>query len=344
MNDYTQVPVYQNGEGNKEYFKLQSLVQKIAPKIMRVPMKLYLLVFVCAFIILVQYHTYNPWVISEQNNNDVQQIVERKKSAQLPCVHIAPPETLNLPPLYIITPTYKRPEQLAEITRLSHTLMLVPNLTWLVIEDAYETNDLIEDVLRKSGIKYYYMVAPMPSEYKAKTKGPKPRGVSNRNKGLEWIRQNAKTGVFYFADDDNTYDLELFQEIRFTKKVSMFPVGLITKAGVSSPIVKNGVFSGFYDGWIGGRKFALDMAGFAVSVDFLLNRPQASMPFKPGFEEDGFLKSLAPFEPKEAELLAANCTKILVWHTQTKKNEPSLSLDMSKYNNSNLVMLKKVLV
>lgn len=35
----------------------------------------------------------------------------------------------------------------------------------------------------------------------------------------------------------------------------MWPVGLITKFGVSTPIVKNGTISGFYDGWIGGRKF-----------------------------------------------------------------------------------------
>jgi hypothetical protein len=33
------------------------------------------------------------------------------------------------------------------------------------------------------------------------------------------------------------------------------------------------------------------------------------MPYKPGFEEDGFLKSLAPFEPKEIELKAKNCTE-----------------------------------
>lgn len=43
--------------------------------------------------------------------------------------------------------------------------------------------------------------------------------------------------------------------MRYTKKVSMWPVGLITKFGVSTPIVKNGTISGFYDGWIGGRKF-----------------------------------------------------------------------------------------
>lgn len=124
----------------------------------------------------------------------------------------------------------------------------------------------------------------------------------------------------------------------------MWPVGLITKLGVSTPVVHKGKFMGFYDGWIAGRKFPVDMAGFAVSVKFLLERPKASMPYKPGFEEDGFLKSLAPFEPKDIELLASNCTKVLAWHTQTKKNEPSKPLDMKKYNNTNLVILKQIIV
>lgn len=61
-----------------------------------------------------------------------------------------------------------------------------------------------------------FITAPMPPQYKNKTKGPKPRGVSNRNKAIEWIRANARTGVFYFADDDNTYDLELFNEVGCT--------------------------------------------------------------------------------------------------------------------------------
>lgn len=98
--------------------------------------------------------------------------------------------------------------------------------------------------------------------------------------------------------------------MRYTKKVSMWPVGLITNLGVSTPIVKDGKFVGFYDGWIAGRKFPVDMAGFAVSVEFFLSRPKAIMPFRPGYEEDGFLKSLAPFEPKDIELLASNCTKV----------------------------------
>lgn len=45
----------------------------------------------------------------------------------------------------------------------------------------------------------------MPAEYEIPNF--RPRGVSNRNCGLNWLRKHAVDGVFYFADDDNTYDL-----------------------------------------------------------------------------------------------------------------------------------------
>lgn len=38
------------------------------------------------------------------------------------------------------------------------------------------------------------------------------------------------------------------------------------------------------------------------------------MPYKPGFEEDGFLRTLAPFEPHQIELKADNCTKVSAIH------------------------------
>jgi len=63
-------------------------------------------------------------------------------------------------------------------------------------------------------------------------------------------------------------------QMRNTQKVSMWPVGLCTRTGLSTPIVKNGQLVGFYDGWIAGRKFPVDMAGFAVSVKFLLEVSQ----------------------------------------------------------------------
>lgn len=78
----------------------------------------------------------------------------------------------------------------------------------------------------------------MPDFYRSQK--PMPRGVANRRAAINWIRANGKKpGVMYFGDDDNTFDLRLFDEIRYTKRVSMFPVGLIGQYSVSTPVVKN---------------------------------------------------------------------------------------------------------
>ena len=60
--------------------------------------------------------------------------------------------------------------------------------------------------------------------------------------------------------------------MRWTKKVSMFPVGFPTRYGVSSPVVVDGAVVGFYDGWERGknRRFRVDMAGFAINIQFFL--------------------------------------------------------------------------
>ena len=42
----------------------------------------------------------------------------------------------------------------------------------------------------------------------------KARGVSNRNAALKWIQTHVTSGVLYFADDDNTYDYKIFQEVK----------------------------------------------------------------------------------------------------------------------------------
>lgn len=125
-----------------------------------------------------------------------------------------------------------------------------------------------------------------------------------------------RRGVLYFGDDDNTFDLRLFTEIRKTRTVSMFPVGLIGDFGFSSPVVENGRIVGFVDPWPETRKFIVDMAGFAVSTDFFLSRPRASMPYLPGHEEDRFLQSL-DIRLDDVLPLANNCTEVLVWHTKS---------------------------
>lgn len=89
-----------------------------------------------------------------------------------------------------------------------------------------------------SGIPYTHISSPMPDFYRSQK--PTPRGVANRRAAINWIRQlGKKTGVMYFGDDDNTFDLRLFDEIRYTKRVSMFPVGLIGQYSISTPVVRD---------------------------------------------------------------------------------------------------------
>lgn len=60
-------------------------------------------------------------------------------------------------PLYIITPTYRRPEQIPELTRMSHTLMLVKNVHWLVIEDATVATKQVTRLLERTGLKFEHL-------------------------------------------------------------------------------------------------------------------------------------------------------------------------------------------
>ncbi|CAG9558001.1 unnamed protein product [Danaus chrysippus] len=231
--------------------------------------------------------------------------------------------------IYYVTPTYPRPEQVPELTRLAHTLMHVPRLHWIVADDQPVCSELVEDILKRTGLPFTHISSPKPFIYKSSNF---PRGVSNRRAALDWLHENVSEGVLYFGDDDNTVDLRLFDEIRSTEKVSMFPVGLIGDYGVSSPVVKDGKVVGFYDSWPGARSFPVDMAGFAVNMAML--REGATMPFVAGHEEDGFLRSLS-VELTDIQPLAENCTKILVWHTKTVKHKkPTVRVDLDKLKNS----------
>lgn len=65
-----------------------------------------------------------------------------------------------------------------------------------------------------------------------------PRGVANRRAAIGWLQDHAPAdSVLYFLDDDNAIDVHLLEQMRYTEKVSMFPVGLIGKYSVSSPVL-----------------------------------------------------------------------------------------------------------
>lgn len=251
-------------------------------------------------------------------------------------VYNARPFVPELPIIYVITPTYSRREQVADITRLAHTLLHVDNVIWVVAEDSQECSGLVEKMLQRFGMPYAHMTSPMPNIYRKDRY--KPRGVASRRAGLKWVlkhhNDNDGKGIVYFADDDNTYDLALFDEIRKTERVSVLPVGFVGGQGISSPVVENGKVIGFTDDWFAGRKFPVDMAGFAVSVDFVTVRTNASMPYWAGYEEDVFLQTLG-VDLADLEPLASQCTEVLVWHTKTVK-VPQPKIMANHYEHSNL--------
>ncbi|EDV33037.2 uncharacterized protein Dana_GF22782, isoform B [Drosophila ananassae] len=225
----------------------------------------------------------------------------------------------NLPVIYFVTPTYPRREQIPELTRLAHTLLHVPRLHWLVADDQENCNSYLDTLLNRFGIPFTHMVSPMPSKFR--NEKPAPRGVANRRAALQWLKtHNLSNGVLYFGDDDNTYDLRLFSEIRKTQIVSMFPVGLIADYGISGPVVRKGKVVAFLDSWIAGRRWPVDMAGFAVNLDYMAKYPYVNMPYKPGYEEDLFLRSIG-LRMDQIEPRGSNCTEVLVWHTQTKSKK-----------------------
>ena len=143
------------------------------------------------------------------------------------------------------------------------------------------------------------------------------KGMTQRNLALKWIKDHASEGFIYFADDDNTYTIELFSEIRKTTKIGLFPTGEMITSAVSSPIVKQGKIVGFLDCYIDSQKFPVYMASIALNVQYWLQKNAVLFNITvKGYMETVFLDQIG-VTFNELEPLADNCTKILVWHTQT---------------------------
>jgi beta-1,3-glucuronyltransferase len=204
-----------------------------------------------------------------------------------------------------------------DMTRLAHTLEVAAlkfnqSILWIVSEDSTHLSPQVAGLLKRTSVPSVHLLGPRPLTHLDKRSG---RGVSNRLKSLEWLRKTYtgtnQAGVIYFADDDNSYDARIFPEMETTVKVSVWPVGLIVKTGVSSPVINSstGLVQGFHDPYIARRKFAVDMAGFAADLQLFLSNPKSTMPYKVGYEEDFFIRSLGvkitDLEPK-----ANNCTEV----------------------------------
>lgn len=132
--------------------------------------------------------------------------------------------TLYKPPhkrlVIVVTPTYKRSMQMASMTNLMQTLREVPPpIHWVVIEDSEEKSVRIKRLLARSGLMHTHLAIVSPE------RNPKiwdTKGARQRSYALQHIRHryaDQPDALIYFADDDNIYDVRLFDLIR---QVSQF--------------------------------------------------------------------------------------------------------------------------
>ncbi|CAO4363698.1 unnamed protein product [Caenorhabditis nigoni] len=246
-------------------------------------------------------------------------------------ISLLPRVNRSTPFIYFITPTHFRAAQKADLTRLSYTLSHVPNLHWIVVEDSDSLTSSVAEILKRSRLPYTHLNARTPSDQKMKYTDPNwtlPRGVEQRNAALLWIQNQLSgvgSGVVYFGDDDNTYDLRIFEEMRKVDNAGVWPVGIVGGMFVETPVLAdNGSIISFNSIWKPDRPFPIDMAAFAVNVTLILSHPNALFSFDVprGYQESTFLENLG-INRLNMEPLAEKCTKVYVWHTRTEKSKLS---------------------
>lgn len=100
--------------------------------------------------------------------------------------------------------------------------------------------------------------------------------------------------------------------MRYTKKVSVWPVGLVGGLKWEGPICKDGSVIKFYTLWKPERPMPVDMAGFAVNVQLVIDNPSAVMDTfaSRGYLESSIVSKLATRE--EFEPLAGNCKQVIL--------------------------------
>lgn len=97
-------------------------------------------------------------------------------------------------------------------------------------------------------------------------------------------------------------------------KVGVWPVGLVGGLMVEKPICDNmtNTIISFNAAWKPDRPFPLDMAGFAINLQLLLENKNAvfSYDVQGGYQESEILSQI--ITRKELEPLADCCTKVLL--------------------------------
>lgn len=213
------------------------------------------------------------------------------------------------PWLTVITPTYTRPSQRVDLTRLAATLSLVEKVHWYVIENRPDVTREVQDIIDSHSIDRVTHIAYETPE------GFDPRGHEQRNTAIGLVLNNYDDAVVTFSDDDNGYDWRLFEDLRQAKALRVCPVAFCLKQAVEGFTSAKGHIVHWDSYWR--RVFEIDMAGFSLRLDRIRDRKPKFGAFMEGRNEDHFLRQIFGDTDELAEAGCNDGTSLWAWHIKT---------------------------
>ena len=197
-------------------------------------------------------------------------------------------------PVFVITPTYTRETQLAELTIQANALEHIPFLQWIVVE--ITKTSLVTNFLATQNISYTHL----------DNNGVMDRSVNwcnvLRNTALAHLKQTQKnsTGVILFANLDRIYNSELFYKVKNIKKVGIWPTVFAKEQFQCNPLK----FSNNYP------KYPINLGSVGFSTALL----HSELEFPPLVSDteaislitDGLISS-------DEEIEVISCSQQLVW-------------------------------
>lgn len=238
---------------------------------------------------------------------------------------VRPPPTTTL---IVVTPTRARPLQAYYLHRLAHTLRLVPQpLLWLVVDRGAATRETAA-LLRGCGLMYRHLPShrDAPGARRTRPEHPAARGLRQRNAALDHIEHHRIHGLVYFADEDNVYSLDLFDQLRGIRSFGTWPVAMLgvgkSKTLVEGPVCDNSQVVGWHtnERTKGQRRFHVNTSGFAFNSSMLWDADKRARQawnyirlldtVRDGFQATTFIEQLVEDET-HMEGIPTGCSKIM---------------------------------
>ncbi|XP_022976319.1 probable beta-1,4-xylosyltransferase IRX9H [Cucurbita maxima] len=229
--------------------------------------------------------------------------------------------------LIIVTSTSAHPLQSYYLNRLAHTLKLVqPPLLWIVVE-MFSQSDETAAVLRSTGIMYRHIVC------NKNLTDMRDGRVHQRNLALSHIETHRLDGIVYFADENNVYLVDLFEQMREIRRFGTWPVakllGGASRSILEGPICNGSLVIGWhvYESSMRLRRFHAEISGFAFNSTILWDperwRRRTLEPvrqldtIRDGLQASDFIEQIVEDE-SQMEGLLEDCSRIMVWNINFK--------------------------